>query len=121
MTLEAYHAQMAAIRDRFAGRVGPLVADLRVVLARIQQGAQNVEDMNVLHRGLHDLSGTAPSVGFAEIGAEARQLELIVAAAIKDGRAPSADDVRTLSDGMKSLQALADIAQALGDRKIETE
>jgi HPt (histidine-containing phosphotransfer) domain-containing protein len=117
MTLDAYHAQMAAIRDRFAGRVGVRVADMRAMLARIQQGAQNLEDMNDLHRGLHDLAGTAPSVGFAEIGAEARELETIIVAAIKGGGTPSAEDMRQLSDGTTKLQALADAAQALGGEK----
>lgn len=114
MSLDEYHAQMAAIRARFAARVGPAVADLRARLARIEAGTQEPHDIRDLHRGLHDLSGTAPSVGFAEIGEEARRLELMVAAAATAGMALTADSLRALSDGLRRLQTCADAAQADG-------
>lgn len=112
MALEAYHAQMAAIRARFAGRVVPLIADLQTAYDALASGSG---DAAALHRGFHDISGTAPTLGFAALGAEARRLELIVAAAVKQSRALTAEELADLGGGLRLLARHAEAARAEAD------
>lgn len=107
MALDAYHAQIAEIRARFARRFLPRVTELKDALRHLAADEQAGEARDALHRALHDIGGTAPSLGFAAIGDEARRLELLLAGAAKQSRALTSGEIAELARGLNVLAALA--------------
>lgn len=107
MTLDAYHAQLAEIRGRFAARIAMRVARLREIQGDLAQADAARDEM---HRTLHDMAGTAPSLGFEALGAEARRLEMIVAGALKPSRLLNAGELTDIDNGLRRLAEQADIA-----------
>ncbi|HEU0070514.1 MAG TPA: Hpt domain-containing protein [Alphaproteobacteria bacterium] len=100
MTLDAYHAQLAEIRGRFAARIAERVARLREIEGGLAHDDAARDEM---HRTLHDIAGTAPSLGFEALGAEARRVEMMIAGAIKPARSFTADELAEIDSGLRLL------------------
>lgn len=107
MTLDAYHTQLAEIRGRFAARIAARVARLRDIQGDLADDPAARDEM---HRTLHDIAGTAPSLGFEALGAEARRLEMIVAGADKPARPFTAGELTDIDNGLCQLVEQADSA-----------
>lgn len=103
MELEAYLRKIEEIRRRFIGRLEATIGRLKVLSEN-----QDRESLTEIRRSLHELAGTAPTLGLDDIGARARQIETIVAEALATSRLLDDTETERLRAG---IQDLADHAQ----------
>lgn len=69
-----------AFRERFLAGLPKQIADLAGIARRMQDNPR-ADELPVLHKLLHGLSGTAGTFGFGELGDRARQVEEMVRSA----------------------------------------
>ncbi|MFD1701813.1 Hpt domain-containing protein [Methylopila henanensis] len=90
-----------AVRARFVAgleaRTGAL-AELALAARERRSPGPDLARADLL-RGLHSIAGSAPTVGLRDLGARARVLEAMVAAAERDGRGVPdiVEDIRSLA------------------------
>lgn len=105
----SFGAKMEILRQRFyAKAVGDFDA-LERIAAAIQGGTAVAEDLARAYQLLHKLAGSAGTFGFAALGQEARQLELLLKPVIEPGadtRADLADLDRGFGERLTLVRAL---------------
>lgn len=99
-------AQLHALRDLFQERLNSELPALERSAASLATAGDHEETLNFLHHTLHKLAGSAGTFGFAELGKEARRLEIEVRSWLESGEVPAANlpaflrGVRSLRRGM---------------------
>ncbi|WP_339843247.1 diguanylate cyclase [uncultured Halopseudomonas sp.] len=105
-------AQLAALSRSFRAR---LQVELQSMNARseelLAQPTADAGNLAPLRSELHKLAGSAGTFGFAELGAQARTLELIITRSMDSGVLSHADR-QVLLAGIKSLPAKLDQSEA---------
>ncbi len=105
-------AQLAALSRSFRAR---LQVELQSMNARseelLAQPTADAGNLDPLRSELHKLAGSAGTFGFAELGAQARTLELIITRSMDSGVLSHADRQELLA-GIKSLPAKLDQSEA---------
>lgn len=102
---------LARIAERFAARLPERLDAIDAAAAAIDTAAAP-DALGDLERLLHDIAGTAPVLGYAGLGAQARATEdLVVALRTGTGR-PGVDTVEAL---FTQVQALRTAAHLQGD------
>lgn len=102
--------RLDAVKDRFAKGLDDRLANLSG-LARAAAGPNRSEAVAAcesLRLGLHNLSGSAPTIGFEELGQRARVLESRVIAARGSEARLSPDDAEAFAKDITDLVALRD-------------
>ena len=101
MTDLAYQKGLDAARNRFKTRLTERLNRFRGLVAG-NTGAE-IADMRRL---LHDLAGTAPSLGYPEIGSLARELEHKLESAVQAHRPLNGDELADLAPGFAAFENL---------------
>lgn len=102
--------RLAAVKDRFAKGLDDRLANLSS-LARAAAGPRLPEAAAAcesLRLGLHNLTGSAPTIGFDALGQRARVLESRVIAARGSKGRLSQDDAEAFAQEITDLGALRD-------------
>lgn len=69
--------RIAAVRRRFAATLGERLATLAALAIKAGSGGETAaKAFDGLRLGLHNLSGSAPTIGFRGLGARAGELEV---------------------------------------------
>lgn len=101
MTDLDFEQSMQAVRLRFRNRLSSRLDTFRDLVS-----GNSSPEIEHLRRLLHDLAGTAPSLGFVEIGSTARLLEYGVEPAARAQRSLSAEEISTLAPEFSAFEAL---------------
>lgn len=83
-----FRARLAALNDKFAATVPVTMDKIAAALAacRADGGAvPSQPSLHALHELLHGVAGTAGTFGFATLGQQARRIEQMVRAVMKEG------------------------------------
>jgi len=105
----AYLNRIAEVRRRFLLRLDEPMAALNEALS-LPRGKDPMTRMRGI---LHEWAGTAPTLGLETFGAEARDLESVIANALASGRPLSDTEVEQLRAGFARLAAHADQAREM--------
>jgi HPt (histidine-containing phosphotransfer) domain-containing protein len=97
-----FEARLAALRARFQASLGAQIEALASALT----AAADAPPVDA-HRIAHKLAGTAPSLGFAEIGAVARELEAALDPAVAEARGARAAELGLARARLEALAAAA--------------
>lgn len=74
-----------ALGDVFIARMPAILADMRTQLRQGDIDPEPISNWQHLHRQLHSIAGSAGSFGYAELGLNARSLELQLEVHLKSG------------------------------------
>lgn len=79
---------LAELRHQFREKLPARLADLREHFARLDLAHWQPDQLDLLHRLVHGLTGAAGSFGLQSVSLEARDLEEQLAALIRTGGVP---------------------------------
>jgi diguanylate cyclase (GGDEF)-like protein len=103
--------RIARLRATFVEQLPQRLDAMHALWASLQGGGDNAETIDGLHRGLHNLKGTASSFGYTDLAHAAEQAEACVMAALESGAGALA--AKCVADVGGSLAALSAQAQVL--------
>ncbi len=83
-------SQLQALRDLFQDRLTTELPELERRAATLTTSGDHREDLSFLYHALHKLAGSAGTFGFAQLGKDARQLEIEIRAWLDAGTIPAA-------------------------------
>ena len=89
-----------ALGDIFISRMPALLADMSVQLQQGEHAPEQLPPWQAIHRQLHSIAGSAGSFGYAELGLNARSLELQL-------------EVHLKKDGMTTLSTRTEFTIAM--------
>lgn len=107
MDQDAYQKRIAEIRQRFVERLDGPLATLKETLS----GPCDNDGLIRMRAILHEWAGTAPTLGLHAFGAQARDLESVIADALASGRCLGETEVGRLTAGFEELAAQAEEAR----------
>ena len=96
--------QLMEMQQDYASRLPGKIIELEQIWERIQGRGDSREDLALLRRKAHSLSGSGTTFGFKEISESARQLELLVDMIITEGKNTiirRKDKINELLDNMR--------------------
>ena len=106
MTSDLFAERFAAVRERFAAKLDSRIDEIEATVRALgREGSQ--ETLAHAHRRAHDLCGVGPTMGFVAIGKAARAIEQVLLAALKSGRALTAQEIAQLTEGVAQLRSAA--------------
>ncbi len=112
-------AEATRIETQFAGRIDKIRARFALTLAgKIERtdaalsrmagdGGDAVDAVAIAYRWFHDVSGTAPVLGFEATGCEARNCAAILIGPFRGGRGLSAEELVSLTSTLEALRIAA--------------
>jgi diguanylate cyclase (GGDEF)-like protein len=102
--------RIARLRASFVEQLPQRLDDMQALWASLQDAGDSAETIDALHRGLHNLKGTASSFGFADLARAAEQAEACVIAAVEAGaQALSVQCVARVEGGLAALSTQANL------------
>lgn len=96
--------QLVEMQQDYASRLPGKIIELEQIWERIQGRGDTREDLALLRRKAHSLSGSGTTFGFKEISEYARQMELLVDMIITEGKntiSRRKDKINELLDNMR--------------------
>jgi DNA-binding response OmpR family regulator len=96
--------QLVEMQQDYASRLPGKIIELEQIWERIQGRGDTTEDLALLRRKVHSLSGSGTTFGFKEISEYARQMELLVDMIITEGKntiSRRKDKINELLDNMR--------------------
>jgi HPt (histidine-containing phosphotransfer) domain-containing protein len=105
MGTDDFRSRIFALGQRFHARFPGQMTEIETTLAT---ATANPAAVVSLRMALHAMAGNAPTLGFPQIGAEARRLEAVIAPAAETNRSLTDDEKRQVEDGLETLRALRD-------------
>ena len=96
MTTDDFTAKVALVRERFASTLPGKIADSFAALEKMADGGDAIETVITTHRRLHEMCGTAPTLGFEATGKAARLTETTIREAAKAKRAATPVEIAAL-------------------------
>ncbi|MGD2090863.1 MAG: response regulator [Candidatus Aminicenantes bacterium] len=96
--------QLIGMEQDYASRLPGKITELEQIWERIQRRGDSREDLDLLRRKVHTLSGSGATFGFKEISEYARQMELLVDMIISEGEKTiiqRKDKINELLDNMR--------------------
>ncbi len=96
--------QLVEMQQDYASRLPGKIIELEQIWERIQGRGDAREDLALLRRKAHSLSGSGTTFGFKEISEYARQMELLVDMIITEGKntiSRKKDNINELLDNMR--------------------
>jgi hypothetical protein len=107
-TADDFTEQVARVRARFASALADKIADSFAALEKMSGGgAETVEIVILAHRRLHEISGIAPTLGFAAIGKAAGLAGTGIREAAKVKRALTPAEFTALKSELEALRMAA--------------
>lgn len=99
--------QLACVRGRFASALDGKIADSFAALEKLSGGGETIEIVITAHRRLHDMCGTAPTLGFTATGKAARSAETVMREAARAKRALTSAEMTALKTELEALRTAA--------------
>ena len=100
--------RIARLRATFVEQLPQRLDAMQALWASLQDASAHAETIDALHRGLHNLKGTASSFGFADLARAAEQAEACVIAAVEAGAQElSVQCVTRIGGGLAALSTQA--------------
>lgn len=108
MAADQFAERLAQVRARFATKLQTRIDALDESLPHIRgSGDAVIETLTTAHRGMHDLCGIGPTIGFDATGRAARHVEQILLAALRAGRGLNDQETNELRDAARALREAA--------------
>ncbi|EAS48838.1 hypothetical protein SI859A1_03476 [Aurantimonas manganoxydans SI85-9A1] len=105
MGTDDFRSRIFALGQRFHARLPGQLSELEATLATATADPAAVVSLRM---ALHAMAGNAPTLGFPQIGTEARRLEAVIAPAAEANRSLTDYEKRQVEDGLETLRALRD-------------
>ena len=105
-----YSERLAIVRSRFAAGLESKVDKVFAVVPSLSAGtpaATAIGAVNTAYRGLHDIVGIGPAVGFVATGQAARTAENILLRPQRDERALTAQEIDLFKKSLHGLRETA--------------
>jgi hypothetical protein len=108
MASDQFAERLAQVRARFASKLETRIASLDEAAPLLRgDGATAIETLAVAHRGIHDLCGVGPTIGFDATGRAARDIERVLLVPLRAGRGLNESEAAALREGIGALRAAA--------------
>jgi hypothetical protein len=106
MTADDFTEHLARVRARFADKLNDKIVDSFAALEKMT-GAGAIEAVIVTHRRLHEMYGSAPTLGFVATGMAAGGARTAIREAAKAKRAPTPEEIAALKSELEGLRQAA--------------
>ena len=108
MAVDQFAERLAKIRTRFAANLPGKLDSIDDALPQISgEGPAVVEALTTAHRSVHELCGTAPTVGFIVTGQAARSVEQILIKSLRAKRGLTDTEIVSVRQELDALHIAA--------------
>lgn len=105
---DEFNERFAQVRTRFAAKLGGKIEEINDALPNLaREGKEGSEAIASAHRRAHDLCGIGPTIGFAETGRAARNVEKILRTALQTEHGLTAEETAKLQEAIDQLRSIA--------------
>jgi hypothetical protein len=105
---DQFSERMTVIRNRFASRLSTKIDDTAAELQALSgAGSGVIEVVVATYHRIHEICGTAATLGFFETDLAARDIEAILLGPFRARRGLTADEMARLDKGLDALRAAA--------------
>jgi hypothetical protein len=117
---DQFAERLTMIRNRFASRLSAKIDATAAAMPILAGAGSQVIDLVVsTYHQIHELCGTAATLGFVETGDASREIEAVLLGPFRDRRGLTTDELASLDEGLDALRAAARIDMPL--TKINSE
>lgn len=102
---ESPRDRLRALRETYIRSLPDAIGRIEARWNRVLEDMSNREEAHSLHGLLHTLAGSAPSFGFREVGAAARNAEMLVRRILDSDQSPDADSWQLVEAALDALLA----------------
>ena len=97
MTNDALEAALAEIRRQYGAQLAAKLELIETLAGALEQQTATLENLRQLQREVHTLAGSAPTFGYAQVGAAAARADLHLKPLAREERLPAAGEAAVIA------------------------
>nr|CRH05739.1 Putative response regulator receiver modulated diguanylate cyclase [Candidatus Magnetococcus massalia] len=110
-------AKMQAARRKYAEQLPDKITQMEQVWAELCQHGWDEESLRTFHRMVHTLAGSGATFGLAEVGAQARELELMLKSQLDGKSSLDSEQQQTITVAMAELRRIVTCSLEQGQER----
>lgn len=102
-----FQAKLNALQDKFKASLPARLSEIQQVWKSVQAAAKVSEDLDILHRLVHTLTGSAGTFGYRKLSRDSRALEILLKGLISHPEVNPDENSRQIQEMIRGLVKLA--------------